>query len=157
MVININDHNELTDSDNDSIITVKENGMKNKSIKEIYLLYRACFPTNIEEAIGKEDDAGRSLRSGNKDRITERLKKRIDEGYDVENIINAIKYEVWWRVNESKKTNDNKLQYMRGMEAWINDTENLDSMIERSLKSTDFQNLINNRLPDESKRQVKIY
>jgi hypothetical protein len=156
-VIYIDDHNELTNSDNDSTITVKENGMKNKSIKEIYLLYRACFPTNIEEAIGKEDDTGRSLRSGNKDRITERLKKRIDEGYDVENIINAIKYEVWWRVNESKKTNDNKLQYMRGMEAWINDTENLDSMIERSLKSTDFQNLINNRLPDESKRQVKIY
>jgi hypothetical protein len=96
-------------------------------------------------------------RSGNKDRITERLKKRMDEGYDIENIINAVKYEVWWRVNESKKTNDNKLQYMRGMEAWINDTENLDSMIERSLKSTDFQNLINNRLPDEPKRQVKIY
>jgi hypothetical protein len=156
-VIYVDNHNELTDGDNDSSITVKENGMKDKSIKEIYLLYRACFPTNIEEAIGKEDDAGRSLRSGNKDRITERLKKRIDEGYNIENIINAVKYEVWWRVNESKKTNDNKLQYMRGMEAWINDTENLDSMIERSLKSTDFQNLINNRLPDESKRQVKIY
>jgi flagellar basal body rod protein FlgF len=60
-------------------------------------------------------------------------------------------------LNESKKTNDNKLQYMRGMESWINDTENLDSMIERSLKSTEFQNLINNRLPDEPKRQVKIY
>ncbi len=156
-VIYVDNHNELTDGDNDSTITVKENGMKDKSIKEIYLLYRACFPTNIEEAIGKEDDTGRSLRSGNKDRITERLKKRIDEGYNIENIINAVKYEVWWRVNESKKTNDNKLQYMRGMEAWINDTENLDSMIERSLKSIDFQNLINNRLPDESKRQVKIY
>jgi hypothetical protein len=155
-VIYVENETEKTDSE-PSEISIKESSIKNKSIKEIYLLYRACFPTNIEEAIGKEDDTGRSLRSGNKDRITERLKKRMDEGYDIENIINAVKYEVWWRVNESKKTNDNKLQYMRGMEAWINDTENLDSMIERSLKSTDFQNLINNRLPDEPKRQVKIY
>jgi hypothetical protein len=155
-VIYVENETEKTDGE-PSEISIKESSIKNKSIKEIYLLYRACFPTNIEEAIGKEDDTGRSLRSGNKDRITERLKKRMDEGYDIENIINAVKYEVWWRVNESKKTNDNKLQYMRGMEAWINDTENLDSMIERSLKSTDFQNLINNRLPDEPKRQVKIY
>jgi hypothetical protein len=151
------EHENQTTEDDSSGISVKESSLKNKSIKELYLLYRACFPTNIEEAIGKEDDTGRSLRSGNKDRITDRLKKRIDEGYDMENIINAVKYEVWWRVNESKKTNDNKLQYMRGMESWINDTENLDSMIERSLKSTEFQNLINNRLPDEPKRQVKIY
>lgn len=151
------EHEDQTTEDDSSGISVKESSLKNKSIKELYLLYRACFPTNIEEAIGKEDDTGRSLRSGNKDRITDRLKKRIDEGYDMENIINAVKYEVWWRVNESKKTNDNKLQYMRGMESWINDTENLDSMIERSLKSTEFQNLINNRLPDEPKRQVKIY
>ena len=151
------EHEDQTTEDDSSGISVKESSLKNKSIKELYLLYRACFPTNIEEAIGKEDDSGRSLRSGNKDRITDRLKKRIDEGYDIENIINAVKYEVWWRVNESKKTNDNKLQYMRGMESWINDTENLDSMIERSLKSTEFQNLINNRLPDEPKRQVKIY
>lgn len=151
------EHEDQTTEDDSSGISVKESSLKNKSIKELYLLYRACFPTNIEEAIGKEDDTGRSLRSGNKDRITDRLKKRIDEGYDMENIINAVKYEVWWRVNESKKTNDNKLQYMRGMESWINDTENLDSMIERSLKSIEFQNLINNRLPDEPKRQVKIY
>ena len=151
------EHEDQVTGDDFSGISVKESSLKNKSIKELYLLYRACFPTNIEEAIGKEDDTGRSLRSGNKDRITDRLKKRIDEGYDIENIINAVKYEVWWRVNESKKTNDNKLQYMRGMESWINDTENLDSMIERSLKSTEFQNLINNRLPDEPKRQVKIY
>lgn len=132
-------------------------GKKYEDIKELYAAYRVCFPTNIEEAIGRENNDGRSLRSGSKEKIIKRLKERITDGYDAETIINAVKYEVWWRTNESKRTGDNKLQFMRGMEAWINDTENMESMIERSLKSTEFQNLINNKLTDEPKRQIKIY
>lgn len=147
------DNNDDTDKPE---LNIKQ-GEKIKNIKDVYALYRLCFPTNIEEAVGKEDNNGRSLRSGNKEKIMKKLKDRLDEGYLVENIINAVKYEVWWRTTEAKRTGDNKLQYMRGMEAWINDTENLDSMVERSLKSTEFQNLINNKLSDEPKRQVKLY
>jgi hypothetical protein len=138
-------------------ISIKQSSNKTKNIKDWYMLYRNCFPINIENAIGKENNDGRSLRTGNKDKIMKKLKERMDDGYDIEKLINSVKYEVWWRINESKKTGDNKLQFMRGMEAWVNDTENLDAMIERSEKSTEFQNVINNKSSDEPKRQVKLY
>lgn len=149
---------EVGDDNNESPeLSIIQPKSKYKDVKDVYSTYRLCFPTNIEEAIGKDNADGRSLRSGNKEKIMKKLKERMDDGYDPENIINAVKYEVWWRKNEYKRTGENKLQFMRGMEAWINDTENLDSMIERSLKSTEFQNLINNKAPDEPKRQIKIY
>lgn len=130
----------------------------NKSIEEWYVEYRLSFPNDIEKAIGNEEDDGANLRSGKKDKIIKKLKELAESGYDLSNIVDAVKYEVWWRISDTVKDGkkDNKLQYMRRMEAWINDTENLDTMIERATKSTDFQRMLNGNNGPESTRKVKV-
>ena len=109
-----------------------------KSIEDWYKEYRLCFPTNILEEIGKSGE-GSSLRRGNKKTIIKRIKERINDGYDMDSLIKAAKFEVWMRKEQSKKTGENKLEFMKRMEAWINDTENIDTMIERMTASKEFQ------------------
>ena len=129
-----------------------------KNVEDWYTEYRKSFPIDIEKAIGNEHSEGTNLRTGKKDKIIKKLKDLAEVGYDLNNVIAAVKYEIWWRVNETIKDGkkDNKLQYMRRMEAWINDTENLDTMIERATKSNDFQKVLNGNNGTEPTRKVKI-
>lgn len=125
---------------------------KIKSVTEWYSLYRNAFPNDINKPLGGSD--GISLRTGRKNKIIEGLKKRINDGYNMQALVNSVKYEVWLNVKNSTLAN-NKLQYMKRMEAWINNTENIDSMIERSLGSKTFQKFLKNG-PGGTKRKIKI-
>jgi len=126
-----------------------------KSIDEWYTEIRNCFPTDINKELGI-DEEGQNLRTGNKKKVVKRIKEHISEGYSLQAIVNAIKYEVWNRKKQSTP-DENKLQFMRRMEAWLNDTNNMDTMIERSLASTEFQQFINNgEKEDKSTRKIRF-
>jgi hypothetical protein len=45
-----------------------------------------------------------------------------------EDLLNIMLYEVNWRKTVSKRINDNKLTYMSGLTAWLNDYENIHGM-----------------------------
>ena len=109
-----------------------------KTIEEWYKDFRQAFPTDINKLLGYSSE-GSSLRSGNKVKIKSKIKELIKSGYNMESVITAVKYEVWLRTNESKKTANNTLMYMKRMGSWINDTGNIDTMIERSIQSTEFK------------------
>lgn len=111
------------------------------------------FPTNTGKLFNKE---GRNLRSGNKTRILKLVQRLIDESYNMSAVLNAVKYEVWWRVKVSTLS-DNKLDFMQAVEAWLNNTSNIDAMIERSLESQEFKMTINQSNESSgTKRKVKL-
>ncbi|NRB64693.1 MAG: hypothetical protein HRU40_16975 [Saprospiraceae bacterium] len=123
-----------------NIATVRNEQVVNieKTIEEWYKDFRQAFPTDINKLLGYSSE-GSSLRSGNKVKIKSKIKELIKSGYNMESVITAVKYEVWLRTNESKKTANNTLMYMKRMGSWINDTGNIDTMIERSIQSTEFK------------------
>lgn len=114
-----------------------------KTIEQWYEEFRKAFPNNVTTAIGKLGD-GTNLRSGKKDKIINSLKELIKNNYSLENVVMAVKYEVWFRIKESKRTGDNKLEYMQRMGSWINNNENLNSMIERAAESKEFKKYLEN-------------
>ena len=124
--------------------TVSEVKPKKQTVDTLYKDYMTCFPNDINKLLGLTSD-GVSLRTGKKDTIITRLKARISEGIEPDDILNAVRYEVWYRTKSSlKKQNiesDNDLQYMQRAEAWINNTVNLDTMIQRSKLSTEYNNI----------------
>jgi hypothetical protein len=48
-------------------------------------------------------------------------------------ILQALKYEVDWRTKSSYVDNENKLKYMSGMSAWLNNPTNIKTQYEESL------------------------
>lgn len=111
------------------------------------------FPTNTGKLFAKE---GRNLRTGNKARMTKLVQKLIDESYNMTAVVEAVKYEVWWRVKVSTSA-DNKLDFMQGVETWLNNTTNIDAMIERSQESNEYQMSINQGNESSgTKRKVKL-
>ena len=129
---------------------------KTKSVDEIFNELRDVFPIDTLVPLGRE--GGRNLRSGRKDKILAHIKKHTETGYDLQSIINAAKYEVWYRVNASN-SNENKLDFMQGLEAWLNNTDNIDAMIQRSLNSVEFTNTLANEgngKETKSGRKVKL-
>lgn len=119
-----------------------------------YNLIKDEFPTNSAKHLFKE---GRNLRSGTKSRVKKNIEKLIDESYNMMAVIQAIKYEVWFRVKDSS-VSDNKLDFMQGMEAWLNNTSNIDAMIDRSNESNEFKLATNMDQNDTSgtKRKIKL-
>lgn len=151
-------HSYTINVSTDTTSTVQENVSKtvNNSIyttDKWVTLIKEEFPVNTGKLFGKE---GRNLRSGNKARMTKLVQKLIDESYNMTAVINAVKYEVWWRIKASTIT-DNKLDFMKGVEVWLNDTSNIDAMIERSQESNEFQMSLNQvDGTSGTKRKVKL-
>ena len=134
-------------------ISITEN--KSKSLEEWYDLIRVEFPTNAGAHLSID---GRNLRSGNKTRIKKRIQTLIEESYNMEAVQNAVRYEVWFRVKASQ-VSDNKLEFMQGLEAWLNNTSNVDAMIERSMESNEYKiamNIHNNGDTQGTKRKIKL-
>ena len=130
--------------------------MKEKSIDEIYSELRDLFPVDTLSLFGRE--GGRNLRSGRKDKIIAHLKKHRAEGYNLSAIVTAAKYEIWSRFTTSTGS-ENKLDFMQGLEAWLNNTGNIDGMIERANNSRDFLNTLENEGDGnkvKSGRKVKL-
>lgn len=119
--------------------TIERIDNKSKTIEQWYDLIRVEFPTNAGTHIGID---GRNLRSGNKTKIKKRIQSLIDESYSMEAIADAVRYEVWFRVKGSKPS-DNKLEFMQALESWLNNTSNIDAMIERSQESNEFRVAMN--------------
>jgi len=143
-------------TDTTSTVSEKVSKITNNSIyttDKWVTLIKDEFPVNTGKLFGKE---GRNLRSGNKGRMTKLVQKLIDESYNMSAVVDAVKYEVWWRVKAST-ISDNKLDFMKGVEVWLNDTNNIDAMIERSQESNEFQISLN-QLDGTStvKRKVKL-
>lgn len=145
-------HNEIPKTPEEKALIAVEEKRISIDIDVIYKAYKDAFPNNINVLLGLKTD-GPSLRTGNKEKIVTKLKKRIAEGYDINDIIEAVKYEVWYRKTESLKKKDqnptsnleviNSLQFMQRAESWINNTENIDTMIERSKLSLEYKNSSN--------------
>lgn len=126
----------------------------NKTLSEWYDELRDVFPTDTEKPFGRE--GGRNLRSGSKDLIITRLAKLQDTGYSLRAVVNAAKYDVWYRINSS--LGDNKLEFMQGLVAWLNNTGNIDAMIDRGLNSSEFQAYLenNNGENNNTAREIKL-
>lgn len=125
-----------------------------KSIDQWYNEIRIEFPLNTGGIFGIE---GRNLRNGNKTKIKKKIQELIDQGYNLTTVITAAKYEVWYR-KKVATVDDNKLDFMKGLESWLNDTSNIDAMIERSEESNEFKVAMNINNNDQSgtKRKIKL-
>ena len=76
----------------------------------------------------------------------------------MEAVQNAVRYEVWFRV-KSSQVSDNKLEFMQGLEAWLNNTSNVDAMIERSQESNEYKiamNIHRNNGNKGPERKIKL-
>jgi hypothetical protein len=104
------------------------------NIEDIYNRLRKVFVTDTNAHLGMT--GGRNLRTGNKNNILRRLALREKEGYNLESLIKAAEYETESRIKNSTPK-QNQLNYMKGMEAWLNDTNNIDAMLENMNKSND--------------------
>lgn len=124
------------------------------TLDQWYNLIKEEFPTNAGKHLSID---GRNLRSGTKSRVKKNIQKLIDESYNLTAVIQAIKYEVWFRIKESR-VGDNKLDFMQGMEPWLNNTSNIDAMIDRSNESNEFKLAmnINSNEQQGTKRKIKL-
>ena len=52
--------------------------------------------------------------------------------------------------------NDNKLEFMQGLEAWLNNTSNVEAMIERSISSNEYKLTMNINDKQGTKRKIKL-
>ncbi len=95
------------------------------------------------------------MRTGNKTKIKKRIQALIDESYNLTAVLNAIKYEVWFR-KKGSIINDNKLEFMQGLEAWLNNTSNVEAMIERSISSNEYKLTMNINDKQGTKRKIKL-
>lgn len=126
-----------------------------KNLNEWYDIIRVEFPTNAGAHLSID---GRNLRSGNKTKIKKRIQALIEESYNMEAVQNAIRFEVWFRVKGST-VNNNKLDFMQGLEAWLNNTSNIDAMIERSQESNEYKiamNIHKNNGDKGPERKIKL-
>ena len=149
---------EIETSNNISYVdkTKEQVSDKTKTIDEVYNEIRVIFPIDTLAPFGRE--GGRNLRSGGKDKVMSNIKKLKELGYNLQSIINAAKYEVWYRISASN-AQENKLEYMTALLAWLNNTANIDAMIERSLNSVEFTNTLTNEgngKETKSGRKVKL-
>lgn len=137
------------------IPTIKrlENNNSVKTLENWYKEFRLTFPTNASEHLGIED--GTNLRVGNKTKIKKSLQKLIDEGFAMQDVLEAAQYEVWFRIKQSTAS-ENKLEFMKRMQTWVNDESNLEVMIERSKKSVDFQNSLTQDNETNSSRKINL-
>ncbi len=139
--------------DPDVIIEEKVDN-SSKSIEQWYAYLRTQFVNNVGRHLNIEE---RSLRTGRKSVIKKHISRLIDEGVNLEAVATAIRYETWWRIKQSK-VGDNKLQFMKAMEPWLNDGSNIESQIERSQESNEFK--LNENMSDNdgkrTKRKIKI-
>jgi hypothetical protein len=141
------------DHDNVNVVAVTDDGIPKSDIKTIdgwLAALKNVFPTNSAAHLEQE---GRNLRTGNKLRLKKRIQALIDESYNMDAVLMAAKYEVWFRKKTSTVGN-NSLDFMQGMEAWLNNTSNIDAMIDRAQQSKEFKNSINE--PQGTKRKVKL-
>jgi len=115
------------------------------TLEELYLSLRQEFPTDtLKHIFGTS--GGVNLRQGKKDSILKSLKELLLE-YTAEEIIMAAKYEVLSRTNRSKKSNKDELEFMKRLGTWVNDTTNIDAMIERMMADTTLTNPTTNARP----------
>lgn len=130
-------------------------------IEDVYKRYMEGFPIDIEKEIGSSKE-GVSLRSGNKKKILSRLTALLNQGYLVDDIINAVKYEIWF-VKKTSTLDNNKLTYVQRAESWINNQGNLDTMIQRYKQSQEFNDYLtymsinpNGKMNGELKHKAKL-
>jgi len=145
----------LEDNNEDSIVNELEsiNSNSTKTLEKWYKEFRESFPNNASKHLGIDD--GTNLRTGSKVKIKKGLQKLVDEGYSLQDVINAVKYEVWFRIKQSTGS-ENKLEFMKRMQTWVTDINNIEVMIERSKNSVDFQQSINMENDQISKRKINL-
>jgi hypothetical protein len=143
MEVEYDEHLSITATPDPEIETIT------RTLDTWYNMIKDEFPTNAGAHLGID---GRNLRTGNKAKVKKRIQTLIDESYNMDAVLKAIKYEVWFR-KKSSSTNDNKLDFMQGLEAWLNNTTNIDAMIERSRSSAEFKVSGNEQVV---KRKVKL-
>ena len=111
------------------------------SIDDYYEELHNVFRRNVELK-NIPNSSTRSLRSGNKAKNKEKLKSILPSfNNDPNRVLMACYYEVYQRVKTSYDLSKNELQYMRGTEAWLNNTINIESMYDRAVKDEQFKEL----------------
>jgi hypothetical protein len=110
------------------IIIRKKTTYSSKELKTTYETFKSNFPTTdrhhnfVKSRVLRVDPGKKAF--GN-------YKKLISD-YNIkpEDILNAMQYEVWWRCKVSLKDGKNRLTYMQGMAAWLNNVENVKTQLE---------------------------
>lgn len=111
------------------------------SIDDYYEELHNVFRRNVELK-NIPNSSTRSLRSGNKAKNKEKLKLILPSfNNDPNRVLMACYYEVYQRVKTSYDLSKNELRYMRGTEAWLNNTINIESMYDRAVKDEQFKEL----------------
>ena len=136
----------------DSATNTKKNNSKGKDYwDEKYKEYQHCFPTDINKLL-KIDDEGISLRTGKPASIILSLQKLEEAGFDLNDVFEAARYEIWFRTQRSLESNTNELQYMGRSASWCNQTGNIETQIERSKESIKYKEYKNGT--DDSARAI---
>jgi hypothetical protein len=132
LYVSLNDYKKELQKELDKsfkeIETKKTNKYSSSEIKKKYEEFVSSFPTtdkhsNHSKTRNLKTDSGKKGLS----RFTEIVNK-----YDIDpdSIIKAMNYEVEWRKKASLNSKDNKLTFMKGMAAWLNDVVNIKTQIE---------------------------
>lgn len=124
-------------------------------LEELYNELRKEFPSDTLKHI-YNTSGGANLRSGKKSIIKKRLAEIALE-YSPEDIVLAAKYEVYTRTKKSKLSATDELQYMSRLVTWVNNTNNVEAMIERFKADNEFLNILNHNNNDTRTNRHRIY
>lgn len=122
----------IEDSDNENIdIEIVNDSSKSKSLITVsdddYQKVKNAFPTlsEFKKLQPNDESNATNKRYGNDDSCKRSLSKLLQK-FSIDEIINAVRYEV------SNKAAQRKLQYMSGLQPWLNNTSNVEVVIEES-------------------------
>lgn len=123
-------YNDIPDNiESKNSITKDNKKIKIKQLNEEFMSFIKDFPTtDAHNGFPKSRDLKKD--SGNT-AFTRYRTLREDYQFEAEDILNAMKYEKYWRIKQSLATNENLLKYMRGLSAWLNDKINIMTQLEQ--------------------------
>jgi hypothetical protein len=117
-----------------------------KIIEDNYKKFKQAYPSTDKFA---HFSTTRPLRNG-KD-ISNMASYMIlieSKNFKFDEILKAMKYEVWWRKKASMDSDENKLSFMKGMESWLNTPENITLQLSEMENDEVYKELINSGNPE---------
>lgn len=128
------------------------NNKSEKSLKEWFEEFREQFPTS--DAHGTWVKTRPSMRSDRGRKAFGRFKDLVNkEDLYPEDIIAAMKYDVWVRKSGSKVAGKNLMKFMPGLQPWLNDPGYIKGLIE-SMQSDEVYKAATN---DQKGNKIKLY
>lgn len=122
----IKDTDEYNEENPDINLEAPEEDVSPKTIDQWYEVFKDEFPSNDKYGPFPKT---RAMKKDPGDKGLKRFRDLVNkEGMTPESIIEAMKYEVWWRKKAS--TTNNLLKYMPALQPWLNDASNISNQLE---------------------------